>query len=60
LRVGRANLDLSQHEVARLGRISRFRLHQAERGLIGLRTEELERVAGVLQIPQLTTYAPSE
>lgn len=57
LRIGRARLDLSQHEVACLARVSRFRLHQAERGLVVLRKEELERLAPVLEISQFITFA---
>ncbi len=57
LRVGRARLDVSQDELALLAPISKFRLHQAERGLIALRKEELARLAAVLEIPELLQLA---
>lgn len=57
LRIGRARVDLSQHEVAHLAGVSRFRLHQAERGLIVLRPDELERVARVFEMPEICTLA---
>lgn len=57
LRIGRARLDLPQVEVAQLAGVSRFRLHQAERGLIPLRADELERLGRVLELPELGTFA---
>lgn len=53
LRVGRARLDFSQEEVARLAKVSRYRLHQAERGLISLRPAEIEKLAAILEMPGL-------
>jgi hypothetical protein len=57
LRIARARLDVSQREVATRARVSPFRLHQAERGLIVLRRDELESLAQVLELPQLATFA---
>jgi len=60
LRIARARLDLPQQEVALQAKVSKFRLHQAERGLIALRMDELERLASVLDVPRLTTFADGE
>jgi len=60
LRIARARLDLPQQEVALQAQMSKFRLHQAERGLIVLRKDELERLASVLDVPRLTTFAEGE
>jgi hypothetical protein len=57
LRIGRARVDLSQVEVALRANVSRFRLHQAERGLLKLGNDEIHRLAEVLQLPALTTFA---